>query len=107
ILAFGFEIDCGPKLRFCRTGDGWESINSSVASVSCLVSVCVSGSCDPNECVELTIRESSVCDIVCSSHEPVSFSQLKKSTNFHQEILSRIVRRLAVHGLMRKVDGKY
>ncbi len=69
--------------------------------------VCASGNCSPDECVELTSRETTVCDIVCGSLEPVTFTQLKESTDFHQEILSRIVRRLAVHGLVRKVDGKY
>jgi DNA-binding HxlR family transcriptional regulator len=69
--------------------------------------VCASGNCRPDECVELTERESSVCSIVCSSEEPVSFTLLKQSTNFHQEVLSRIMRRLAVHGLVRKVDGLY
>jgi len=69
--------------------------------------VCDSGKCDPNECVDLTSRESFVCSIVCKSQEPVSFTQLKQSTGLHQEILSRIVRRLAVHRLVRKVDGKY
>lgn len=48
-----------------------------------------------------------MCSIVCRSQEPVSFTQLKESTNFHQEILSRIVHRLTVHGLVRKVNGRY
>jgi DNA-binding HxlR family transcriptional regulator len=69
--------------------------------------VCASPRCDPDECIELTSREALVCDIVCKAKEPVSFTQLKESTELHQEILSRIVRRLAVYGLVRKVDGKY
>jgi DNA-binding HxlR family transcriptional regulator len=69
--------------------------------------VCAAANCDPSECVELTNRESLVCSIVCQSREPVSFTRLKEATDFHQEVLSRIVRRLAVHGLVRKVDGKY
>jgi DNA-binding IscR family transcriptional regulator len=69
--------------------------------------VCATGTCDPDECVELTTRELSVCDVVCRSREPVSFTQLKESTNLHQEILSRILHRLDVHGLVQKVGGKY
>jgi len=69
--------------------------------------VCAAGNCDTSECVELTNRESLVCSIVCQSQEPVSFTRLKEATDFHQEVLSRIVRRLAVHGLVKKVDGKY
>jgi DNA-binding HxlR family transcriptional regulator len=69
--------------------------------------LCGSGGCDTEECVDLTSRESFVCSIVCKSQEPVSFTQLKQSTGLHQEILSRIVRRLSVYGLVRKVDGKY
>jgi DNA-binding HxlR family transcriptional regulator len=37
----------------------------------------------------------------------MSFSQLKQALGLHQEILSRIVRRLTVHGLVAKVEGKY
>ncbi len=69
--------------------------------------VCSSVNCDPNECVELTSREWAVCDAICSSTEPISFTRLKTSTDLHQEVLSRVVRRLAIHGLVRKVDGKY
>jgi len=57
--------------------------------------------------VELTDREALVCDAICASREPISFTRLKEFTNLHQEILSRIVYRLGVHGLVRKVDGKY
>ena len=69
--------------------------------------VCSSQDCNPNDCVELTSRESSICDAICNSPEPVSFTQLRESTNLHQEIVSRAVRRLAIHGLVRKVDGRY
>ena len=68
---------------------------------------CTSKNCDPNECVELTNREFAVCDIICSSSQPVSFTQLKTSTRLHQEVVSRIVRRLVIHGLVSKADGKY
>lgn len=69
--------------------------------------VCASANCDPGECVELTTRESIVCDVICGSPEPVSFTRLKASTSLHQEIVSRVVHRLAVHGLVEKVDGRY
>jgi DNA-binding HxlR family transcriptional regulator len=69
--------------------------------------VCSTANCDSNECVELTSRESSVCDVICSSQQPISFTQLKESTNLHQEVVSRVVRRLTIHGLVRKVEGKY
>ena len=73
-----------------------------------MVLVCCSGNRDRSQCVELTERESSVCRRICRSQEPVSFSQLRRSTRLHQEILSRICRRLVVHGLVRKVeDGRY
>ncbi len=69
--------------------------------------VCPTKNCDPNDCVELTSREASVCDVICSSQQPISFTQLKESTNLHQEVVSRVVRRLTIHGLVRKVEGKY
>jgi len=59
------------------------------------------------ECVELTDRELSVCSTICASPEPISFTELKQSTNLHQEIVSRIVKRLTIHGLVTRADGKY
>lgn len=69
--------------------------------------VCASPSCTPGECVELTEREFGLCTIICGSETPVSFTQLKRAADLHQELVSRIVKRLQVHGLVRKVDGKY
>jgi DNA-binding HxlR family transcriptional regulator len=70
--------------------------------------VCCQGNADRDRCIELTDRESSVCKAICFSPEPVSFSQLKRSTQLHQEILSRIVHRLLVHGVVKKeIDGRY
>jgi DNA-binding HxlR family transcriptional regulator len=69
--------------------------------------VCSTGCCNLEDRVELTDRESSVCDLICASQEPISFTQLKESTNLHQEIVSRLVRRLTIHGLVSKVEGKY
>jgi predicted transcriptional regulator len=69
--------------------------------------VCSSGDCDSNECVDLTSRESSVCQIICGAQEPISFTEVKSSSNLHQEVVSRIVRRLVIHGLVSKEEGKY
>jgi DNA-binding HxlR family transcriptional regulator len=70
--------------------------------------VCCEGNTDRSQCIELTDRESSVCKAICFSSEPVSFSQLKRSTQLHQEILSRIVRRLVIYGVVRKgPNGRY
>ena len=69
--------------------------------------VCPTRNCNPNEWVELTDREVSVCARICASTEPISFTEVKRSTKLHQEIVSRVVRRLAIHGLIKKVDGKY
>ena len=72
-----------------------------------MVLVCSDDNRDLGECVELTAREFSVCSFICHSEGPVSFSQLKKSTELHQEILSRIVRRLVIHGVIKKEEGRY
>ena len=69
--------------------------------------VCSTGTCSSDDCVELTDREFSVCTTICNSQQPVSFMQLRDSTNLHQEIVSRVVRRLSIYGLVSKVDGKY
>jgi predicted transcriptional regulator len=70
--------------------------------------VCGRGPCAKEDCVELTERESSVCKAICGAPQPVSFGELKASTSLHQEILSRVVRRLIIHGLVEKeTDGRY
>ena len=69
---------------------------------------CEAGTTDPGECVELTEREFSVCQLICGSSEAVSFSELKSTTQIHQEVLSRIVRRLVIHRVVRKDErGRY
>jgi hypothetical protein len=72
-----------------------------------MVLVCSSDNRDLGQCVELTDREFSVCNFICDSPAPVSFSQLRRSTELHQEILSRIVRRLVIHGVVAKEEGRY
>ena len=70
--------------------------------------VCLSDSCADNaDCVQLTDREFSVCKVICDSAGPVSFVKLKEATGLHQEIVSRILHRLMIHGLVEKTDGKY
>jgi DNA-binding HxlR family transcriptional regulator len=69
--------------------------------------VCPTDKCSPDDRVELTERELSVCTMISTSSEPVAFTVLKRSSDLHQEILSRVVRRLVIHGLVQKVDGKY
>jgi DNA-binding HxlR family transcriptional regulator len=44
---------------------------------------------------------------VCSSAEPVAFSALKNGLGYHQEVISRILRRLLNYGAIEKVRGKY
>jgi DNA-binding HxlR family transcriptional regulator len=72
-----------------------------------VITVCSKSDCSEAECVELTERESSVCNVICASSAPISFGGLRESTGLHQEIVSRIVRRLLIHGLIRKADGRY
>jgi|GEM_PF-3913872 len=59
-------------------------------------------------CVELTRREWNVCHLICQFDEPMSFSKLKELSDLHQEVLSRILRRLTIYKLIEKaLDGKY
>ncbi|MDG6943015.1 MAG: hypothetical protein JRM94_02925 [Nitrososphaerota archaeon] len=44
---------------------------------------------------------------ICSSPEPVAFSTLRQSLGYHQEVVSRILRRLMNHGAIEKVRGGY
>jgi DNA-binding HxlR family transcriptional regulator len=44
---------------------------------------------------------------VCGSQEPVAFSALKATLGYHQEVLSRILKRLMNHGAIVKVRGRY
>jgi predicted transcriptional regulator len=71
--------------------------------LTCLADGCT----DDADCVQLTDRESSVCEVICNSTAPISFGELKEATNLHQEIVSRVVHRLMIHGLVRKTDGKF
>jgi DNA-binding MarR family transcriptional regulator len=63
--------------------------------------------CGNPDCLQLTEREAQVCVAICGSPEPVSFSSLKERSGYHQEVVSRILRRLVNHGAIEKVSGKY
>ena len=70
-------------------------------------SCCPVAMCGEPDCLQLTEREAQVCIAVCTSAEPVAFSTLKRSLGFHQEVVSRILRRLVNHGAIEKVRGRY
>jgi len=44
---------------------------------------------------------------ICSSAEPLSFSAMKNRFGFHQEVVSRILKRLVNYGAVEKFRGKY
>ena len=68
---------------------------------------CETLGCDGGDCLQLTPREEVVCSTVCESGTPLSFSRIKERSGLHQEVLSRILRRLSIYGALEKVDGKY
>ena len=72
-----------------------------------LPAACCETECDSGDCLQLTRREEIVCGTICSSETPLSFSKIRESSGLHQEILSRILRRLSVYGALERVDGKY
>lgn len=71
-----------------------------------MASCCVAP-CEGGDCLQLTERELQVCETVCDSAEPLAFSAVKRSVGLHQELVSRILRRLATYGAIEKVQGKY
>ena len=68
---------------------------------------CAAGGCSSPDCIQLTERELAVCRTVCASSAPVGFSEVRRSVGLHQEIVSRILKRLMNHGAVRRKDGKY
>ena len=70
-------------------------------------SCCLASACDAPDCLQLTEREARVCDAICGSPEPVTFSAIKVDFGIHQEVVSRILRRLINHGAIEKVRGRY
>ena len=71
------------------------------------VKCCPSGACDSSDCLQLTEREARVCATICNSPEPVTFSSLKTALGYHQEVVSRILKRLMHHGAISKAKGGY
>ena len=72
-----------------------------------MVPECSPQSCARDDCVDLTEREALVCKFIRDSSEPISFSELKREAGLHQELVSRIVRRLVTYGLAEKAGGRY
>ena len=71
------------------------------------VSCCSVSTCDSSECLQLTEREAQVCVTIYDSAEPVAFSTLRGALGYHQEVLSRILRRLVNYRAIEKVRGRY
>jgi len=67
---------------------------------------CPKASC-ADDCLQLTEREAAVCSTICDSSRPVSFSVLKEKVGLHQEVVSRILRRLLNYGEIEKKDNGY
>ena len=72
-----------------------------------MLGVCCAAECNANNCLQLTDREMLVCETVCNSSKPLSFSSVKRSVGLHQELVSRILRRLTTHGAIEKAQGRY
>ena len=70
-------------------------------------SCCPVAMCESPDCLQLTERETQVCTTICTSSEPVTFSELKVKLGYHQEVVSRILRRLVNHRAIEKVSGRY
>ena len=68
---------------------------------------CPVAMCGNGDCLQLTEREAQVCTTICTSEEPVRFSAVKRTLGFHQEVVSRILKRLVNHGAIEKFRGKY
>jgi predicted transcriptional regulator len=63
--------------------------------------------CESPDCLQLTDREMSVCSTICFSKEPLAFSTIKRTVGYHQEVVSRILKRLINYGAIQKVRGRY
>jgi len=72
-----------------------------------LSSPCCVAACEDGDCLQLTERESRVCETVCGSTGPIGFSAVKRSVGLHQELVSRILRRLTTYGAIERFEGKY
>lgn len=63
--------------------------------------------CADSDCIQLTEREMTVCQTVCTSDQPIGFSAIRRTVGLHQELVSRILKRLVNYGVVEKSDGKY
>ncbi len=63
--------------------------------------------CDGPDCLQLTEREAQVCMTICGSDEPVTFSSIRTKLGYHQEVTSRILRRLVNYREIEKSQGGY
>ena len=70
-------------------------------------SCCAVSMCSSPDCLQLTERETQVCAAICRSAAPLAFSTIKEAVGFHQEVVSRILRRLVNYRAIEKVKGKY
>jgi hypothetical protein len=57
--------------------------------------------------LQLTVRELEICETVCSSGVPIGFSAVKRAVGYHQEVVSRTLKRLVTYGALERVGGKY
>jgi DNA-binding HxlR family transcriptional regulator len=48
-----------------------------------------------------------VCEAICANGEPIAFSALTRNLGFHQEVVSRILKRLLNYRAIEKVEGRY
>jgi len=71
------------------------------------MSCCPVTMCENPDCLQLTEREAAVCSTICLSDEPVAFSTIRRTLGYHQEVVSRILKRLLHHGAIEKVRGRY
>lgn len=63
--------------------------------------------CRHDWALNLNARDVKVCEIICNSGSPVGFNEIRRRTGIHQEVLSRILRRLVFSGNIEKVKSKY
>ena len=70
-------------------------------------SCCPVAMCESPDCLQLTERETQVCVTICTSEEPLAFSSLRNALGYHQEVISRILKRLIIYGAIVKTKGKY
>ena len=68
---------------------------------------CSVAMCESSDCLQLTEREALVCMTVCSSDEPISFSAIKSALGYHQEVVSRILKRLVNYQAIERFRGRY